>query len=1269
MNQIENLLSVLAERERLLREAQTAERHATTLTQAMDLIYGCADLETGIADALGICQEATGADLWMLLRRSGGMVSTLVCGPVQMEPQPWSDAGDVLATTRRVSELSEVPWFDTLPPELRAFRGFLSVPVEVPCEPPMVIALASRCPSAFSRFDQELMLRVAKLLGQAADNRRLAHRNAVLARVVDSSPVEAATASAFLDTSFEALSRAYARVAEWQGQVVDITNELLSAPTSQAGVAINRALARTGALAQVDRTYVFRVRGGDRIDNTHEWVASGIEPMIAHLQDMPVSIMDEWRPDLAARRAVHIPDVEALPDTSAVRDVLRMQGIQSLLAVPMLRDGRIAGFMGYDAVRAHRHFLPVEVQLLHAVANAINVVLDRLAAESETESARSSLQSERDRLQATLAAIPDLVLELDRDGRFSGYVPGSGLRALHDPMTLAGRTVEELLPTEQAALARSVMQVVDRDGRAEGYEYQMVVDGSPRWFLLSAAPRLIHGAPAGYVFVIRDITTRVAERRQLQRLGKIAELTSNLVVVQDAEQRIEWANPAFERRTGWPLEEIRGRPSRTLVPGESNGKALARIEAARKADQPVQVEIVTRTRNGERFWVRQDIQPLFDENGELEGFVSVQTDITDLKRSHQQAIRDRAVALDASTDGIAITNAEGCYVYMNVAHRRMFGIGDNEDVRKLNWRDLLPPDVATRFMAEDWSALEAEGAWRGELAGMHRDGSLVPQEVSLTLRDGGILCITRDISERLRLRKVLQERAVALDASRDGIALTGDDGHYVYMNTAHRRMFGIGDDEDLSKLHWRALYTPETAARFMEKEWHKLQTDGAWRGELHGVHRDGRPVLQEVTLSLRDSGTVCITREISERLELEVERTRLREDLQLAQRREVIAHLASGVAHDLNNLVSVVAGSASLLRDRCAEDDEAMAGLNRILRAMDTAQDLVVGMSELGRQRKERATHDLRALIEEGIELLGTRRMYDHAVSVLAPDHACPVWGNRTELLQVIVNLALNACDATADRNNRVSLTVLEDMPLPNRAPDAGTLSAGRARVAFTVTDTAAGMDEQTRARVFDLHFSTKPGSGNGLGLPIVAGILRDNDGALWIDSTPGCGTTMTVVWPSQPPEAIGTQAPQTATSGPVDLTGHNVLVVDDLPDVADVLSEMLEVAGAIGVAVSDPQEALDLLRENPGVWSALVTDYAMPTLRGTELARAARACVPPLPVILVTALPEAVGADATLFHAVLQKPVKASQLTDTVLSAVSARRSGKTARADSSRP
>jgi CheY-like chemotaxis protein len=212
------------------------------------------------------------------------------------------------------------------------------------------------------------------------------------------------------------------------------------------------------------------------------------------------------------------------------------------------------------------------------------------------------------------------------------------------------------------------------------------------------------------------------------------------------------------------------------------------------------------------------------------------------------------------------------------------------------------------------------------------------------------------------------------------------------------------------------------------------------------------------------------------------------------------------------------------------------------------------------------------------------------------------------------------------------------------------------------VADDGPGVAQQDRALLFQPYFTTKGAAGTGLGLTIVANILQQSDAAMWFDTEPGKGTTVTVAWPESAAEPVLLLAPpdQTAKSGDQieagALVGRTILVVDDVPDVADVLAEMLDVAGAETLALSDAQEAQALLVDNPGLWSALVTDLKMPRKSGVDLARAAAALDPPVPCILVSSQIGGKELPAGLFAAILPKPTEAPALISAVQRAIAKR-------------
>jgi len=560
---------------------QIIESKPLLTTWAIDLAVNSSSLVNAAIGALRLCGTFMRADQWMLLCKTDGHMMALANGPGSVDSLDWSDAEAFLSKPQHIANLSDMRWFGHRPSNLAAFQSMVSVPLEILGEPPLVMLLLSHHESTFTADDNETLHTIGRMLRHISPNDQNQHKNSALAELLDADPAAKLEADNFCEISFESLRRSYAKLAEWQRAIVEITNELLAAPSRKADAAINYTLARIGDLASSDRTYVFRLRGTDRLDNTHEWTASGIKPMIAELQDMPADLMEEWLPEMDKGRAVHIPDVSALPDTSALREVLLMQAIRSLLAVPMLRNGKIVGFVGFDAVRTRRSFLNTEIQLLEAVANAISVVLDRYEKDIAVEAAQAELKAQRNRLKSTLWAIPDLVLELDQDGRFLTNIEGSKFQNKGLPSDLLGHLPEEVLPPELAALARHAMQVVDLAGELRGLEYELAVEDVPHWYSLSAAARYEQAKPCGYVFLIRDITKQVSQRRHIQRLGKISELTSNLVIVTDTEQRIEWVNPAFERRTGWKLEEIIGQRPDNLLASENTDRAeMRRIGAA-----------------------------------------------------------------------------------------------------------------------------------------------------------------------------------------------------------------------------------------------------------------------------------------------------------------------------------------------------------------------------------------------------------------------------------------------------------------------------------------------------------------------------------------------------------------------------------------------------------------------------------------------------------------------------------------------------------------
>lgn len=415
-----------------------------------------------------------------------------------------------------------------------------------------------------------------------------------------------------------------------------------------------------------------------------------------------------------------------------------------------------------------------------------------------------------------------------------------------------------------------------------------------------------------------------------------------------------------------------------------------------------------------------------------------------------------------------------------------------------------------------------------------------------------------------------------------------------------------------------------------------------------------------------------ITEEMTERLRAQDAQAELREDLQRAQQRDAVAEIAGSVAHDLNNIIAVISGTTEVLEEHPSDNPTLTNGLERIRKSADLAAALTAELGKLARAIRPRDSHDLRTLLRDGMELLGSARLVRHTVRLTVPDHTLPVWANATDVAQVITALATNACESgAAGQAARVTLAALPAGSAPlDQLPDAGFIPQPGLPVAlFTVTDTGTGIAEDLRSRLFRQHVSTKGNQGAGLGLSIVNKILQANGASLWITTEPGAGTVITVAWPCEERSARVSAAPAPialAHSEPPTqglLKGLRVLVVDDLQDVAEVLARMLEMDGADSFAESEIAEVKSILSEDPGLWSVLVTDLHMPEMMGDELARFAASLSPPIPTVLVTARPDMVSEQMRAgFAAVLAKPVARSRLAHAVRDATAAAHLLKTA-------
>jgi signal transduction histidine kinase len=377
-------------------------------------------------------------------------------------------------------------------------------------------------------------------------------------------------------------------------------------------------------------------------------------------------------------------------------------------------------------------------------------------------------------------------------------------------------------------------------------------------------------------------------------------------------------------------------------------------------------------------------------------------------------------------------------------------------------------------------------------------------------------------------------------------------------------------------------------------------------------------------------------------------------DLRQFQKMEAVGRLAGGVAHDFNNLLTVIRGYMDLVLAQLKPEDPVRKDAREVAHAADRAAELTGQLLAFSRHRPLRAVPlQLNDVVTEFLPMLKRTLGEDIMVKSRLSPELGTVRGDAGQIGQVLLNLALNARDAMPRGGDLVLVT--DNAELDATYPGTHVPLPPGPDVRLSVTDTGVGMDEETRARVFEPFFTTKGvGKGTGLGLSTAYGIVRQHDGAIWLYSEPGHGTTARIYLP-RVYEAM--RAPAAPHAGPLGGgIGRTVLVVEDEAAVRHVERRMLEAHGYRVLLADGGAAALAIVRAHEGPIDLLLTDVIMPEMNGREVADAVQALRPDLPVLFVSGhVGDALDRHGGLAPSarVLNKPFSSRELAEAVRTAL----------------
>ncbi|MBF2063958.1 MAG: PAS domain S-box protein [Calothrix sp. C42_A2020_038] len=529
-----------------------------------------------------------------------------------------------------------------------------------------------------------------------------------------------------------------------------------------------------------------------------------------------------------------------------------------------------------------------------------------------------------------------------------------------------------------------------------------------------------------------------------------------------------------------------------------------------------------------------------------------------------------------------------------------------------------------------------------------KDGRVI-RRVSTQFRQDGNCCdgrlyIFEDITDRKRAEQQMRERSALLDITSDAIVLRDLSNKILLWNKSAEKLYGWKAEEVIERILDNIL--PGINSGQYQDIYHTVLETGSWQGELTKLTKFGKEIIVESCWTLvldeysQPKSILTVDTDITQKKRLEAQFLR-------AQRVESIGTLASGIAHDLNNVLSPILLSAQMLKNKYDSQRDSQI-LSIIENNAKRGADLVKQVLSFARGMEgERTKIQLQNLIQEIKQIV--EQTFPKSINFytdIKPNLQI-ISGDNTQLHQVLINLCLNARDAMP---NGGKLTLSAENIFIDESFKSMHIDAKVGQyVLLTLTDTGVGIDSKNLDRIFEPFFTTKEfGHGTGLGLSTVMGIIKGHGGFVNVSSRLGKGTQFKVYLPAVSSEITFQKESIEIPYGNSEL----ILVVDDEPTIREITKTSLETYNYQVITASDGIEAIALFAQYKDKIKAAIVDIMMPNMDGSTTISTLLRMNPLLPIVAVSGLAtsEQVNFDKNVqIFAFLSKPYTAQELFSTL--------------------
>jgi PAS domain S-box-containing protein len=751
---------------------------------------------------------------------------------------------------------------------------------------------------------------------------------------------------------------------------------------------------------------------------------------------------------------------------------------------------------------------------------------------------------------------------------------------------------------------------------------------------------------------------------------ELLEAAPDAMVVVDQAGKIVLLNVQAEKQFGYSRNELLGQKVMNIIP-EGFAERLVTDATRSETDALAQeigtgIELAGRRKDGSAFPIEIMLSPRKSHTGILVTAAIRNISVRKAAEKHLAQMEGRYRGLlEAAPDAMVVVDQAGEIVLLNVQAEKQFGYS-RDALLGQKVTNIIPDGFAERLVTDatrsETDALAQEIGTGIELSGRRRDGSQFPIEIMLSPLDSPSGVLVTAAIRNISVRKAAETKMAQmegryrglLEAAPDAMVVVDQAGRIVLVNVQAETQFGYSRDELLDQKVTNII--PEGFAERLVTDATRSETDALAQEigtgiELSGRRKDGSQFPIEIMLSPLDSPSGILVTAAIRNISARKTADHL---LRQSQKMEVVGQLTGGVAHDFNNILTIIMANADALQEEENLDPAVITRLDQIATAVQRAADLTRSLLAFSRKQPlvPKPT-DLNELVTATGELL--RRSLGEQIEigfVLAADLQM-IEVDRAQIETALVNLCVNARDAMPGGGKLAietrNVTIDEDYAA--HIPDA---TAGD-YVLLSVTDNGTGMPPDTVAKVFEPFFTTKEvGKGTGLGLSMVYGFIKQSNGHIKVHSELGRGTSFKLYLPHS--------TKMQATAGPVRAPAlprgsERILLVEDDPSIRGAVIQQLRSLGYTASEAPDGAAGLAVFEGATTPFDVLLTDVVMPgTLTGRMLADKVNVRWPKTKVIFMSGYSE----DAIIHHGrldagvlLLSKPFRKKDLARIVRQAL----------------